>query len=108
MGFNTTIFVLNDQWSFIEKDPEKWVRQISAYRPDGYIPGTTVMPTAHADVFRLYATHMNSIVELSEFSEETRRQASSPQGRADIEGWIRRAEVEIRGLKRMLKELPCE
>lgn len=80
MGYNTTVFILNDQLDQIRRDPADFVERLyhSIVSSDTgvYVPGqTTVMPTAHMDVHRLYSTHGNSIIELSKFSQETRKLA---------------------------------
>ncbi len=69
MGFNTTVFILNDRLGEIKDNPVKFVEEVYRAIVGGqrgqWITGqTTVMPTAHADVPRLYYTHGNSIIEL--------------------------------------------
>jgi hypothetical protein len=74
MGFNTTVFILNDYLGDIRKDSDfsdKLVNMIGSAGKGKINQGCTVMPTAHADVFRLYFTHENKIVEVSQFSAET-------------------------------------
>lgn len=73
MGFNTTVFILNDQLDSIRRDPERFVAEISrGLRGDTHVVGqTTVMPTRHADEFRLYCSQYNSMVELSPWAQET-------------------------------------
>ena len=77
MGYNTTVFILNDAWSEAEKDPEGFVRKIGLHMNTGsdlgvgnHLNGFTVMPTEHADVMRLYVTHQNMILELSPYSKD--------------------------------------
>jgi hypothetical protein len=69
MGFNTTVFLLNDRLSEIKANPQRFVDEIlsSTYQGnDGNVIGqTTVMPSAHADIPRLYITHRNGITDLS-------------------------------------------
>lgn len=75
MGFNTTVFILNDQLSSIERDPGRFVRDISRGLNDGddhALGQTTVMHSEHADVPRLYYTCGNTIVELSAYSKRTK------------------------------------
>ena len=72
MGYNTTVFILNDFLDEISKNPEGFVRGIRYGLFGGETVGqTTVMPSDHADVFRLYGTHQNMIVDLSKYSRET-------------------------------------
>lgn len=75
MGFNTTVFLLNDRLDEIRRNPEKFVNEVfqalhegnDAERARGcYVTGqSTVMRTQHADVPRLYITHGNAILDLS-------------------------------------------
>lgn len=74
MGYNTTVFILNDCLSDIERNPEKFVADIARHLNGGTdhaLGQTTVMKTAHADVPRLYLTSHNSIIELDEYADRT-------------------------------------
>jgi hypothetical protein len=112
MGFNTTVFILNDQLDQIEQNPERFVRTLTRaiQGDDVYVPGqTTVMPTAHADVFRLYATHCNGITELSPYCRETIALAQrSPAMRALVLDQVKRAELLLKGLRETLDVTPGE
>lgn len=78
MGYNTTVFILNDGFDQIQKYPEEFVMGINRHMHDGadfgvgnHCNSVTVMRSQHADVPRLYFTHQNWISELSEYNEET-------------------------------------
>ncbi len=113
MGFNTTVFILNDQFDALQKDPEEFVRAIAHNMNGGnngqygerfLIGQTTVMPTAHADTFRLYATHQNMILELSPYAQETKAMLDNDRHLDIVERMIVQAERELKGLKAMAKE----
>jgi hypothetical protein len=81
MGFNTTVFILNDMVEDIRRNPQLFVEQLcdairSCPSQKTTILGqTTVMPTAHADVDRLYYTHGNAMSEIYiPYSEDVKRQ----------------------------------
>lgn len=105
MGFNTTIFILNDRLSDIEKDPERFVADIAEAVLDGTdhaFGQTTVIRSDHADVPRLYYTHRNSIIELSGYSHRT----EEIYGRGDfakdvINSAIESAKAQIADLERI-------
>jgi hypothetical protein len=64
--------ILNDRLSEIERDPERFVREIGYNLGGGEIMAqTTVLPTRHADEFRLYVSQGNLITEMSPYSEDT-------------------------------------
>ena len=74
MGFNTTVFLLNDRLDEIQRNPEKFVKEVLHAMHDGndtdragaYVTGqTTVMRTAHADIHRLYMSHGNAMIDLT-------------------------------------------
>lgn len=72
MGFNTTVFLLNDRLDEIKRNPQQFVEEVyqailsHGRDKDRWITGqTTVMPTAHADVHRLYMSHGNAMIDLS-------------------------------------------
>ena len=71
MGFNSTVFILNDHLGDIRRNPQRFVDEVyhailSHGRVPDYIVGqTTVMQTAHADVHRLYMSHGNAMIDLS-------------------------------------------
>lgn len=69
MGFNTTVFILNDQFNRLEKDPEGFVKEISRQMNyGGDIMGQHhVIRTEHADVPKLYLTHGNWISDLTPY-----------------------------------------
>lgn len=76
MGYNTTVFILNDRLDELEKDPKQFVEElvqaIHSSKRQEIVGQTTVMPTCHADYPRLYITQHNSILELdSSFSKQS-------------------------------------
>lgn len=63
------------------------------------------MATAHADVPRLYFTRGNGITELSQYNRETARMIANPGFQRDyVISSIKRAEQELRDLKKIIKE----
>lgn len=71
MGFNTIVFILNDQFGQIERNPEAFVQGIAENMPDGnssypdgngsYVVGqTTVFRSEHADVPQCVFTQHNT------------------------------------------------
>lgn len=74
MGMNTTIFICNDALHEIERNPEKFVKELVEAIQYGtmttILGQTTVMPTAHADQGRLYYTRANSITEISGWNKD--------------------------------------
>lgn len=103
MGYNTTVFILNDQWDRIRKNPQAFVDGIDErmHRGGDTIGQTTVMRTDHADTFRLYGTWQNSITELSRWSNTTLRLIESPRMRQYLL-------TEIDQARYLLKELEAE
>lgn len=114
MGYNTTILILNDGLGDIRRNPEQAIEGIwnkiasgreGDVRAGNHANPIYVMPTAHADVPRLYFTHGNSITELSRYNAETMRMVA--QGgflRDHVISSIKRAEYELRELKKAVKE----
>lgn len=108
MGYNTTVFILNDMLDYIQRDPERFYQDIL----DGLHSGkedalgqSTIMQSNHADVFRLYGTHRNSIIELSRYSLRTRNLIQRDQIRLGVvERFIRQAEDELDSLKKFIEE----
>lgn len=71
MGFNTTVFVLNDQLDIIRNDPEQFVTDIVHGLSNGNdfaLGQSTVMRSEHADIPRLYFTQFNTITDLSGYN----------------------------------------
>lgn len=113
MGFNTTVLILNDAFDQIRKHPEEFVAGLDSKMQDGgsfgvgcYANPVEVMPTQHADVFRLYCTHGNMIMELSQYSERTMELATSEhQFQRDIVlGSIQDAERMLKNLRKAIRE----
>jgi hypothetical protein len=105
MGYNTTVFILNDRLPDIKSSPVRFVNGIVRNLLDGTdhtFGQTAVMPTAHADVPRLYFTHGNSIVELSKWAKRTMDMVGRGQyAKANIQEAIKTA-------RKMLDELEAE
>jgi hypothetical protein len=94
MGYNTTVFIINDGLGEIESHPEQFVEGINHHLNNGgtvavgcHANCVEVMPSAHADIFRLYASRGNRMVELSPYNEKTRKQCTTHSDliRSDIE-----------------------
>lgn len=97
MGFNTTVFFLNDFWHEVQENPEGTIRFIGEAMHDGgqnrhYV---TVMRTAHADYLRLYATWQNQIIELSPDDESVREYLQLPHGSDHLDSVIRQARQRL-------------
>ena len=78
MGFNTTINIINDGFDQLEKYPDQFVAGIRQQMNRGGsfgvgIHGNVVAVAAagHADEFRLYMVHGNSLLHLSPSSVDT-------------------------------------
>lgn len=107
MGFNTTVFILNDGLSDIEKHPDEFVQVISDKIMTGgtgrvgcHLNCVEVMPTAHADTYRLYGTHQNSMIELSRWNDRTRALVEShPEV---VKSFIDKARDELNSLEGLL------
>ena len=107
MGCMTTVTILNDCFSDIERDPEGFVRMIREQMNRGmatHSGGVQVMRTGHADESRLFYTHGNLNMELSQWAEPTRELAK----RCPDLVWaaIRDAESHIESLKHLLDNPP--
>jgi len=109
MGYNTTVFILNDHLDHLNKNPDKFMERINEEMHGGSErwrggSGVTVMKTAHADVFRLYATHQNSIMDLSPYCDETMALATGTEHQREfVDRTIAEAEDYLRRLKRNIK-----
>lgn len=113
MGFNTTLFVLNDGFDQIEKNPDEFVEKISREMHDGGGFGvgnhgncTQVMRTQHADIFRLYGTHQNLMLELTPWDKDTVDLAERDDiGRRVVLDFIASAETQLQALRRKVENL---
>lgn len=114
MGYNTTVLILNDGLHDIETHPEEFFKNLNEKIMDGgdlpagsHCNPAYVMPTGHADVFRLYATHQNSILELSKYSSQTMEYLRSDKDylRRHALGMIEQAEWQLAGLKEAITEM---
>jgi isoleucyl-tRNA synthetase len=81
MGLNTTILILNDGLNTIQNNPKEFTDKLCDAISSGkeqsisignYGNPVYIMPTAHADIPRLYATRGNSITELSSVPRDKR------------------------------------
>lgn len=73
MGYNTQVLILNDALDRIEKNPEEFVQNLveaigrGSYSRDdrldvscgGHANAASVIPTQHADVYRVLVSHGN-------------------------------------------------
>lgn len=113
MGYNTTINILNDALDQIQKHPEQFVQGIlSKYYKGGNVGvgnhanPVRVMRSGHADEFRLYAVHGNSMTELSPYSRETRELIENrPFVRDVFRGSIREARWLLDQLESHLNDI---
>lgn len=109
MGYNTTVFILNDGLGSIEEDPEGFVDQIDRDMTNGsprWSQPVRVMRTAHADVRRVYTTHANGILDLSPYCDETLDMAvNGPEFQQDyIDKSIEEVEDQLRRLKERIRK----
>lgn len=115
MGYNTTILILNDGLDQIRQNPEEFTEKL--YNAIGHHNGdqtfgvgnhmncVTVMKTEHADVFRLYATEGNSIVELTRWSDTTLRLLNGHDfQRRWVKSLISKAKSSLRELNKLVQE----
>lgn len=112
MGFNTTIFILNDALHEFKAEPKEFAEGIydavlrsgSTGEPitvpiSSYCNYIKVMPTAHADIPRLYYTHGNSIMDIGTW----------PQHRKDAQGKNREHLKKcLKEAKRMIRDMEAE
>lgn len=113
MGYNTTVFILNDALHELEKHPEEFVQGIAHKMNDGGTVGVgnhcnpvEVMPTQHADVPRLYFSHQNWMSELSPYNKQTMDYIREGGWRADlIKNKVKQAEQILRDLKKAIKDI---
>jgi hypothetical protein len=82
MGFNTTVLILNDAFSFIEDNPEQFVAGIRSKMHEGgefpvgnHCNAADVKPTMHADIPRVYVSHGNWLSELGPYANTELRKA---------------------------------
>ena len=110
MGYMTPIVILNDTFDRLQKDPQWFVDFIRDNMNDGGDSrGVRVLPTRHADEFRLFGIHGNFTVELSPYSKETRelgQDSQYPFRREVLEDYVRAAEYQLEALKTWLWENP--
>lgn len=114
MGYNTAILILNDGLDQLEKHPEQFVknlsRQINKGTEDSISVGNhcnpvQVMKTEHADIFRLYASQCNSMVELSQFNNELIKDCEAREYyKNHVLNLIEQAEDELRQLKGLIQK----
>ncbi len=69
MGWNTTVLILNDCFSEIERNPEQFVKElkmaINSMQERRILGQTIVTQTHHADDIMVYAVGRNSITNIS-------------------------------------------
>lgn len=106
MGHNTTLMILNDQLDVIVRNPERFMTELSGNLRGGTILGQTeVMPTDHADVFRLYCSQGNAIYELSPWARRTMELvARDDHGRSIIAGWSAQALHQLERLEEVMHQ----
>lgn len=103
MGYNTQVLIMNDALDALEEHPEQFVTGIVRQLHNGgdvsvggYVNAATVIPTAHADRFRLLASHGNLMLELSFNNERTREIARrDAHGLSVVQGYAERAMMEL-------------
>jgi hypothetical protein len=117
VGFNTTVLILNDGLDHIKKHPEEFYQGLIEKMYDGgdvglggFVNPVTVMPTQHADIFRLYCTHANSILELSPYNKRTMQLLTDgKQFQKDyVLNMISRAEDELDKLREAIEKIEDE
>lgn len=106
MGYNTTVFFLNDFWHDIKDHPEDTIRFIGEAMHDGgqsrhYV---TVMRSEHADYLRLYVTWQNQIVEMTPNDETVERLLEMPHGPDHLGTVIRTARQRLDVIEALVRE----
>jgi len=114
MGYNTAILILNDGLDQLKKHPEDFVEGINQHMHRGGEFGVgchanvvDVMRTEHADVFRLYGSHGNLMLELSPWSrrlEELYTDKKNAFRRDVVIDYVKRAKEQIKTLEKKMKE----
>lgn len=105
MGFNTTVFFLNDFWGDIRKDPEGTVNFILHAMNGGEREnrhGVTVMKSEHADNLRMYVTWQNQIMEVSLDDEIVHKHLERPGGSAYLKAVVDRCRARLNALDALL------
>lgn len=115
MGYNTTVLILNDGASYLKEHPVEFANGVYREMMRGvgadvavgpHLNCVHVMPTAHADEFRLYATHGNMITDLGAYkgyAEFVDICSRGPEIKDYMLGLIRKAEDNLKQMKKQLK-----
>lgn len=113
MGYNTTVLLLNDSLDVLAKHPDEFFRGLiekmdrggGDISVQGHANPAYVMPTAHADIFRLYCTWQNGIIELSPYNAETMQMGTSDKEylRKYLESVMQQAQWTLDSLRERLE-----
>jgi len=113
MGYNTAVLILNDAWGQILDHPEEFVKGLYEAQHEGGDVGVGfhanvahVMKTAHADVYRVYITHGNWIIEIDPGLRDEKflaRYRGQPYFRKLIDERCRWVGAALREFRRRLK-----
>lgn len=119
VGYNTTIMLLNDALGDIERDGEDFARQLvntvhRSVRGDKeeftlYAGGHSVgylMPTAHADVQRVYTSHGNWLWEVRARGESFERALTTPYMHTELTARCRLVRSEAAAVLKALGPKP--
>jgi hypothetical protein len=86
VGFNSTILVLNDQLSYIEKDPERFVQEMvqqihghNYQESENFLAQSSVMTMTHADTVSIIAVGGNCSTVLGQFYNGGRHHTEDSQ-----------------------------
>lgn len=115
MGYNTAILIINDNLSEIEKHPKQFVdnlvKQINNNEEDYISVGNCcnpvqVMKTEHADMFRLYCSNGNNMIELSPYNSKLIKKCKQTSWiKKIILNDIKQAQNQLKDLKKLLNNL---
>jgi len=115
MGFNTVVLIRNDGWAHLQENAQEAIDGMYAKMREGgevavgtFCNPITVMPTSHADVFRLFANTGNTLFELSPWARDTRDFAANKWGRKILRQAAKEAKYNLKELEKLLKEIEAQ
>jgi hypothetical protein len=109
MGFMTEISILNDQFSTIEKNPERFVQDIRQHMNFGGqgVGQCTILKTHHSDDARVLFSHQNTFMDFDSPLYVFTKSSSFPDSKREIEfklKMLEQAQEYLNQHRRFLKE----
>lgn len=109
VGFNTTVLILNDGITNIKADADEFVNGIieclmrgGDVRVGTFTNVARVLPSAHADIHRVYSSHGNHIMEMEASPELVARYLKEKSYRELIDRRIKWVNAQVRRMRREL------